>query len=325
MIFYPVQAYNLPYLCSCGVYFMVDRIVTFFVKLLFKVVNLFSFRFRVALFTWLVRVYGLLFPRFYTVSRTNLRLAFPDKDDKWRENVLRANISQIGRLLADCTRLSSIDKEWVKNNVSFPFYSRYQEIKRKHKTGVLIATGHLGSFELVGFVMPFYGLPLNFIVRSFSLKRLDAWWNSIRELHGNKVISRKGGYQKAVKAIKTGKDVAILFDQNVRRKHGVFVKWFGIEASTTKALALIALKTRCPIMVASVKNLKDGKYQINFAECDVSDIYDSGMSTKDKIREITQRVSSCYQRIIEDFPEGWFWMHRRWKTRPEGEPEDFYS
>jgi lauroyl/myristoyl acyltransferase len=67
-----------------------------------------------------------------------------------------------------------------------------------------------------------------------------------------------------------------------------------------------------------MKYIGQERYVIDVVECSCFDIYeDVDSSTDEKVRIITQRVSDMYCRMIADFPEGWFWMHRRWKTRPQ--------
>jgi KDO2-lipid IV(A) lauroyltransferase len=117
----------------------------------------------------------------------------------------------------------------------------------------------------------------------------------------------------------------VLFDQNVTRNHAVFVEWFGRPAATSKSVALAALRTEAPIFVASMHYLGDDKYRIEAVECDCRDVYnDATLSTDQKVEQITQLISTEYCKMIEAFPEGWFWIHRRWKTRPESEMEDTY-
>jgi KDO2-lipid IV(A) lauroyltransferase len=111
---------------------------------------------------------------------------------------------------------------------------------------------------------------------------------------------------------------AILFDQNVTRNHAVFVEWFGLPAATTRSVALAALRTGVPIFVASIRYIREDRYYVDAAECYYEDVQrDERMSSDEKVFVITQRVTDMYCEMIRKFPEGWFWMHRRWKTRPD--------
>ena len=175
--------------------------------------------------------------------------------------------------------------------------------------------------------MSVLGFPLSFVIRNFKSEKIDNWWNARRGKLGNKNINRRGAFRELVRELKRGFDVGILFDQNVKRSHAVFVPWFGKNAATAKSLALAALETEALVVVVSLKTLAIDSYYMDVIECDFSHIYsDETLSRQEKILQITTIVSKHYEKMIQDFPEGWFWMHRRWKTSErEDVPETFYK
>ena len=273
-----------------------------------------------ALFGWLWWIAILTIPRLGKTARINLRIAFPDQDESFRRKLLRLNATEMGRLLADTFRLSRLDSAWVQEHVEIPNLKRYQEVASKQ--GVLIATGHLGSFELLGHAIGLWGSPLAAVARRFKSPRLDTWWRTLREARGNRIIDRTGAFKEIVSTIKSGTSVAVLFDQNVKINHAGFVDWFGRSAATTRAFALAALKTKAPVFVASMIYLGNDRYRVDSIECDFSAIYsDESISDDDKVLEITKIISKHYCDMIKIFPEGWFWIHRRWKTRAVGSAE----
>lgn len=277
---------------------------------------------RVSLFAALYRAAFLVVPRLRKVSERNLEIAFPGSDPGWRRKVLIANMREMGRLLADTVRLPVLDAAWARAHVQCDFLPRYLELLASPGgKGVLIATGHLGSFELLGHSIGLFGHPLSAIARKFRSPLLDRWWTSLRQESGNTIIDRRGAFKAMVSDLNAGRSVAVLFDQNVTRNLAVFPSWFGLPAATTRAFALAALKTEAPVVVASIRYCGGDNYRIEALECDCSDLYrDQARSTEERVFELTQRVSDHYCRMIAEFPEGWFWMHRRWSTRPsEGE------
>jgi KDO2-lipid IV(A) lauroyltransferase len=230
----------------------------------------------------------------------------------------------MGRLIADTIRLSSLEAEWVERHVDIPILDRYIAAHAGGK-GVLIATGHLGSFELLGHAIGLVGHPLAAIARRFKSRRFDTWWTELREARGNRIIDRAGAFKEMIRAIESGTSVAMLFDQNVKINHAVFVDWFGKSAATTRAFALAVIKTRAPVFVASIRYVGDDRYVVDAHECDFrAALDDASVSDEDRIEIITQEISRRYCDMIRAFPEGWFWLHRRWKTRPEGQAERVY-
>ena len=275
----------------------------------------------------LLRFALIFMPRHRRVARVNLKLAFPESSPEWREQILEGSIASFARVLVDSARLPLIGPQWVSSHVDTEEVKVYQEMKIRYPgKGVILATGHLGSFDLMGHCVPMLGCKIAFIVRNFKLKRIDAWFNSLREAHGNKVIARTGGVRETIRALKDGMDTAILFDQNVRASHAVFVDWFGVPAATTALPAMAALRLQAPVLVASFCYSGEDNYKFKLVECDFSALYaDQTMSNERKVHEITRIISQEYEKMIRSSPEEWFWMHKRWRTRPAAEAENIYA
>lgn len=295
------------------------------VRGLFSLLGLLPQAARVAIFSSLFRAIFRVVPRVRTTILTNLAIAFPDQPLQWKRELMRRNASEMGRLLADMIRLSSLDTRWVQEHIEIPILSRYVAA-HQHGKGVLVATGHLGSFELLGHAIGLVGHPLAAIARKFKSPKLDRWWTSLREARGNRIIDRAGAFKEMVRSVECGTSVAMLFDQNVKINHAVFVDWFGKPAATTRAFALAALRTRVPVFVASIRYVGKDRYVVDAVECDFTKIWsDESLSDDDRILIITERISREYCEMIHRFPEGWFWLHRRWKTRPRGNTEKVYQ
>lgn len=304
-----------------------DLIAYACVRLLVAVLSVLPHDLRITLFTFLFRVAFALIPRMKKTIDRNLAVAFPERDETWRRDIRSRNAVEMARLLADTVRLPQLTPGWGAAHVDIPVFEHYrQRLSEDPSRGILIATGHLGSFELLGHAIGLRGYPLAAVARKFKSKRFDAWWTGLREARGNKIIDRRGAFKEVVATLSRGTSAAVLFDQNVTRNHAVFVNWFGVPAATTKSVALAALRTQVPIFVASIRYTGRDHYRVESLECDCSDIYrNEEMSTDDKVREITQRLADVYCDMIRQFPEGWFWLHRRWKTRPRPEDARFYS
>ena len=245
-------------------------------------------------------------------------MAFPEKDAAWRKRIINENYAALARMFVDFVRLPTLDERWVREHIESSFVERYAALHREQQgRGILIATGHLGSFELLAHAAPTFGFPLSFVVRNAKLPNVDAWWRGQREANGNTVISRQGAIKEVIETLQRGRDVGILFDQNVTRNHAVFVDWFGKPAATTKAVALAAIRTGAVMLVASVSYTGGEQYKINIEEFNFDALYkDENKSRDDKVLEITAKLAKSYEGMIRRSPHEWFWMHRRWRTRP---------
>ena len=282
---------------------------------------------RVAFFGGIFRAIFAAVPRIRKTIDTNLEIAFPEMGPEWRREIKRKNATEMGRLLADTVRLTKLDEAWVGQHVDIPILDRYRACLAENQgKGALIATGHLGSFELLGHAIGLYGMPLAAVARRFQSKIFDDWWNGMREARGNRIIDRQGAFKAMVSTVMSGMSAAVLFDQNVTRNHAVFVDWFGMMAATTRSVALAAIRTEAPIFVASIRYLGGDRYRVEAEECAYSDILaDRTLNSDAKVAALTQRISEIYCQMIRDFPEGWFWLHRRWKTRPSPDALKVYA
>lgn len=306
---------------------MLDFLLLVLLRTFLKLLGLFPINLQIVMLSVLIRALMFVTPRLKAVSMKNLALAFPGRERRWYEGLLKQNSVSLARLLVDFARLDRIDHEWVTKHIQFPFAARLKEITAKdpHRR-LVVATGHLGSFELLAHSVALMGYPLSFVVRDFKLPRVDSWWRGIRERFGNKVISRKGAFKEVLSELHSNRIVALLFDQNVTRNHAVFVPWFGRPAATSKTLALAALRSEALVLVATLTHLTEDNYRIDVSECDFSAIYaDKSLGPDEKVLRITEKASQEFEKFIRESPHAWFWMHRRWKTTPQGVAEDFYD
>jgi KDO2-lipid IV(A) lauroyltransferase len=251
-------------------------------------------------------------------------LAFPDQP-QLQQRILRQQPYELGRFLIDALRASTLDREWYQKHVSVREIGASTTVPDPQR-GHLLVCGHLGSFELMAHAYAHLRRPALVIMRDFKSPLLHAWWARKRQSSGHEYISRDGALRPVLRALRRARAVGILFDQNVRRENAIFVDWFGRPAATTGATALAALSSNCSVQLMSIRNLPHSKYELVLEECSVDDLCNDPALTKDqKVQQITQRLSDRFQAHIREFPEGWFWLHRRWKTAPTREQETFYA
>ena len=290
-----------------------------------SILNLLPYQIRIFLVKSIVNIVLLVAPKYHKIGIINLTQAFPEKSVIWRNSVMRQCSGSIAKLIVDFFRLRSVGLNEANANFEFPFRARLDQLRRNN-IPVIYATGHLGSFELLAHYLCLIGHPLSFVARKLKPAGLDRWWTERRETIGNKVITRAGALKGVLRQLKRKQDIAVLFDQNVTREHAAFVPWFGNLAATSKLIGLAALRTKAVVLVISIESLPDQRYKINTVETDFSYLYeDQKLSSEQKVLEITTQVSAEYESMIRNDPGAWFWLHRRWKTEPEGVPETFYA
>jgi len=148
---------------------------------------------------------------------------------------------------------------------------------------------------------------------------IDAAVCGARVRYGNRVIERKAGGREMLRMLRQNWMIAIALDLDVRK--GVFVDFFGMPASTTDGMARLALATGAPVIpVFMVRQGESIHHKITILPA----IYAEKSRDREKdVREYTQRYTSTLEEMVRAHPDHWNWIHRRWKTRPPGEPR-FY-
>ncbi|WKZ57975.1 MAG: hypothetical protein QY326_04720 [Bdellovibrionota bacterium] len=303
---------------------LIDIALLAITRALSALLGLFSVEHRVRILYYLLRAVFIFVRRPLRVARSNLAQVFPDRGEADREALLRQSLLSFARLIVDALRLKYLDEDWVRSHVQHEVVPEYALIKSQaHGKGVLVATGHLSSFELLAHSAACFGFPMAFVARRLPFPRLNRWLCEVRERRGNRVIDREGAVRTVLSLLEGGTDVGVLFDHNVTRNHAVFVPFLGRAAATTKLIGLAALRTNCPLCVACIQYLSADRYRIKLAQCEIEDIRANDvMSAEEKGALITERASLLFERFVLEDPGQWFWIHARWKTRPLNESRE---
>jgi len=196
----------------------------------------------------------------------------------------------------------------------------YESLERAYSKGrgVVLLTAHCGSWEILALCHSLMGFPFGVVVRPLDNPYLDRAITAIRTMYGNTMISKQKGMRGVLRTLSEGKAVGILLDQNVTRREGVFVDFFGRPACTNKGLALIAMKTGVPVVPAFIRRTGLHTHEIELG--DEVPIVDTGDKEADIVAN-TQAYTAVIEDFVRRYPDQWFWMHRRWKTRPAESPD----
>jgi len=265
-------------------------------------------------------VTSLLFslqPKLRKTAELNLRLAFPDWTDAQRKDVTRKMVRNLGWMAAEFARLPRHTKENMEDVVILEGHENFLEGQRRGK-GVLYLTGHIGAWELSSFAHALYGYPLHYMARPLDNQRLDALVNQYRCASGNLPIFKNESARVMLKILKDSGTVGILADQNTLPAEGEFVDFFGKLACTTTGLARVALHTGAAVVPGyAYWDETIQKYRLRFEP--PVELIRTGDTERD-VFENTQRFAKVIEEIIRKHPDQWVWVHKRWKTRPKGEP-----
>ena len=259
----------------------------------------------------------LLHFRLRHVGMRNLALAFPEKSKQERSRILRGEFTSLGRQLAEVCHFPKYTLENISQVITYEGFENYERAHVRGK-GVLFLTAHFGGWELSAFAHSLHGHPLHVVMRPLDNIYLDRLMHKYRTMHGNTTVDKNDFVRGLLAAMKNGETVGILMDTNMTPPQGIFVDYFKIPACTASGLARIALRTDAAVVPSfTIWDPVLRKYRLHF------DPAVKLIRTGDDETDIAANTQ-LFTKIIEDYvrryPDQWLWVHRRWKTRPTGEP-----
>jgi KDO2-lipid IV(A) lauroyltransferase len=248
-----------------------------------------------------------------TVARQNLALALGrERTARELDCLCRQSFRQLGMTLAEACALLFTAPTSVLSRVQVEGMEHLTSAMAQGK-GVLILTAHFGNWELLAASHSMTGFPRSVVGRPLDHPFLDRLAVRLRVGSGAEFIDKRRALSEVLSALRRQRMVGIVLDQNASRREGVFVPFFGVPASTSKGLALLALRTGAPVVPVFIHREPGGRHRV---------IVDPAVPlspTGDRDRDVVE-ATAAFTRIIEakvrQHPEQWFWLHRRWKTRP---------
>jgi KDO2-lipid IV(A) lauroyltransferase len=253
----------------------------------------------------------LAVPKLRRVAARNLSFALPEVPAAARKQKIDGIFASLARLLVAFAKFPDLTASNVHNWIRYEGLENYERAKKKGR-GVLVATAHLGNWELSAFAHALMTEPMNVMVRPLDNKLIDRVVEHRRQLSGNKLIFKKDSALSVVRALKNNEAVGILIDQNTAPEEGVFINFFGKAACASVAFAKLAARTGAAVVPGfALWEEAEQKYVLRF----YPEIEISGDAPAD-----TQRIHGQFENLIRLYPEQWMWIHRRWKTRPADEP-----
>ncbi len=243
-----------------------------------------------------------------SVSLSNLRRVFPERTEEERRQIARASYRLHGRNAAEFFSSAARGNVDLAGRVTFD-RARVVEAARGH--GAIIAMAHFGSWEVMGEAAAQTGLPITVLTRRLS-GAANAGWRKARAA-GGLSWAHQGELGLMVAALRRGELVAISYDQNMPRSRGIFVDFFGEPACTTPAPSVLALRTGAPIFAAFPLLREDGTHDV---QLEGPLPIDPTLPAREAVQKQTQALAKVLEHYIRDRSDHWYWLHRRWKTRP---------
>jgi KDO2-lipid IV(A) lauroyltransferase len=268
---------------------------------------------------WLGRRLGdLLYaamPRRRRIARANLARAYPGLPETERRRIARRASQHLGMTMAELPRLLAAPLPSTLARIDVQGIAFLDEAMERHGRALML-TAHLGNWEILCAAHRLTPYGLSVVVRPLDAPWLDAIAERLRRRTGVEIIDKRGALRPVVDALRRGRMIGILLDQNASRREGVFVDFFGHPASTSRSIAVLALRTGTPVVPIFARRRGDGGHTVVIRPAlPMPDTNDADAA----VVELTARCTTEIERAVREAPEQWLWSHDRWRTRPARE------
>jgi KDO2-lipid IV(A) lauroyltransferase len=256
------------------------------------------------------------------VAATNLDIAFPELSGAEKERLAKGAFRNLGRILGEMSQFPKATRESLKELIEFQIdpavYDEYQQLKAEGR-GVIIVSPHLGNWEVLVFGWATYDSPMSYLARPLDNPKIEKLTVDLRTKFGNRPINKTNSAMTAARVLRHEGLLGILADVNAHPKEGVFVPFFGVPACTSTGVALIAMRTNSAIVPMCAVWDEEKRHYIGKHGPMIFPA-DTGDRQRD-IVETTAAFTAEVEKLIRLHPDQWLWIHKRWKTRPPGDPD----
>jgi KDO2-lipid IV(A) lauroyltransferase len=243
------------------------------------------------------------------VSLENLRIAFPEKSEKERSAIAYASYKHFCLMILEFMRLTRWSPKQLEKMVEFESTRILEKLMNENK-GIIINAAHFGNWEISVSYFSAFWMPTTGVQQKQKNPYIDRRMAAHRNRWGMEIIYSRGAVKNGVNALKQKRMLGLLGDQDGGAK-GIFVPFFGKMASTPPGPALIRAKSGAPIAFAYA--IRVGKFQFRLG-IEPLNIDNNFESSEENLKAITRAYLEVLEKYIRQYPEQYFWMHRRWKT-----------
>jgi KDO2-lipid IV(A) lauroyltransferase len=250
------------------------------------------------------------------VIMENLRLAFPEWTEAKRRDVGKRTFVNIGQMALEFLLVTKLNQAELERMFVYDPHMREVTLAAlKSGRPMLVCTAHFGNFENLAAVHNMQGYAIAMVVRRMGAGWLGRLWNRGRSKAGLEVleVTRGETLKAAQRAMREGKILGYVIDQNMPGHRAIFPTFFGVPAATAPTPAYLAMRSGAMVFFALDVPLEDGRHQIVLeGPLEPPDTGDRDADVLAFMQDLNDRL----ERWIRLYPDRWYWLHRRWKTRP---------
>jgi len=242
------------------------------------------------------------------ITYANLKAAFHgEKSPQELRKLTMAVYMHVAQTFAEMYSMARVDKKFAKKYISIQNLEAALKASR-NPGGMIFLSAHFGNWELCTIKSVFVGMPMHLLARDQKMKRTYELLNRIRESKGNKVVRKGMDIKNIFRLLRNGDTIGILGDQNAG-VNGKLIDFFGRPASHAIGPFRFAQKSGALVLPAFMHRV-DGPYHHVVVEEAMS------IPQNEDITPYMERYVRLLEKHIREYPEQWFWMHKKWKITP---------
>lgn len=244
--------------------------------------------------------------------------AFPEWTSEQVADVARRSYAHLGRTSVEAALLWTLGERGVLDLVERVEGWEHLQGALAGGRGALGAAAHHGNWELLGAYLAARGVKVEVAVRGMGNPLFEGYVNRNRTRLGMTVMHDSEAVRRTARAIRDGRFVAFLSDQGVMGLASSFVPFFGRPAKTPRGFAVFALRLEVPVCFIDAVRLPSGKFRVVVEPVTIER---TGDREKD-VDAMVLRYSEILEKWVREYPEQYFWQHRRWRRQPPGTPPE---
>ena len=252
------------------------------------------------------------------VVEKQIAAAFPDKSTDEVKRIARASYRHLGRNAVEAVLIPKQGHKGILDLVEqVDGWEHIESATAGGKSAIGVAAHH-GNWEVLGGFLAARGHPPEVVVRGMENRLFEEYLNANRAKLGISVVKDSVAVRHLTKSLREGRFVCLLADQGVLGLASSFVPFFGRPAKTPRGFAVFALRFDVPVCFMDMVRLPNGKFRAIFEPVEIER---TGDREKD-IDSMVARYSEILEKWVREYPEQYFWQHRRWRRQPEGTPPE---
>ena len=247
------------------------------------------------------------------IALTNLALCFPELSDSQRQTLAREHFRVLGRSILERSLLWWASPERLSRLIRVNGEERISTLRDAGRPVILLAP-HFVGLDAGGI-----GITMRFdVISMYSVQKNPVFDRLLlrgRKRFGDQMLlSRQDGARSSIRAMRSGRPFYYLPDMDFGRRDSVFAPFFGIEAATITGLSRLARAAGAAVVPCITRMLPGGQGYL----VDIDDAW-TDFPTSD-VSADSARMNTYIESVVRNQPEQYYWVHRRFKTRPEGQP-----